>query len=394
MISVRESDNTAAILVACAGTLLAVGTVMVFSSSMTARPSELEQIYLSRHLAFAAVGVVAAGAVSLLPARTWRGLSPWLVLATAGLLLLVLLPGIGRSVNGAQRWIRWGSLSMQPAEAAKLTLPLLAASVRRWALDRRPPMWLECLLYAAFMLPILVLIVVQPDLGTALFLGGSCVLVLFLGGWPLRNFFWATMTCLPALGSLVVLRPYQWARIQGFWDAWIRPEHAPYQIQQSLTTLGVGGWQGTGLGRGWQKLSFLPEANTDFVFAVIGEELGLFGTLGVVVLWGGVFLAGDRLIRSLPTRSFEAVAARVLLAQLVLQAAVNVAVVTSLVPPKGIPHPFLSYGGSSLVVSCLTIGLIISLTRLPEGAEIEENMDVHDLPSATASAVTGDAVSP
>jgi len=136
-------------------------------------------------------------------------------------------------------------------------------------------------------------------------------------------------------------------------------------VRQSLTTLGVGGFWGMGLGEGWQKLSFLPEANTDFVFAVIGEELGLLGTLSVVVLWGGLLYFGGQLIQRAPTGSFQKTVAATLLTQLALQAIINVGVVTAMLPPKGISHPFISYGGSSLLVSCVAVGLIISMTSVP-----------------------------
>jgi cell division protein FtsW len=164
---------------------------------------------------------------------------------------------------------------------------------------------------------------------------------------------------------VALLRPYQLQRITGFVAAWRDVDEAPYQVRQSLITLGVGGTDGVGLGKGWQKLSFLPEANTDFVVAVLGEELGLVGTLGLIALWVGLFLTGLRMLAALPHRSFEYAAGVTLLTQLVLQAALNVAVVTAMVPPKGIAHPLISYGGSSLVASILTLGIITSLARAP-----------------------------
>ncbi|MDB5386289.1 MAG: cell cycle protein, partial [Planctomycetaceae bacterium] len=153
--------------------------------------------------------------------------------------------------------------------------------------------------------------------------------------------------------------------IIGFIDTWTDLSQAPYQIQQSLATLGAGGAWGVGLGRGWQKLSFLPEANTDFVFAVIGEELGLLGTLSVVALWGGLLFFGLRLLSRLQRGGFERIVGLTLLMQLVFQAALNIAVVTALVPPKGISHPLISCGGSNLVVSLMSLGIIVSLANAP-----------------------------
>jgi cell division protein FtsW len=160
----------------------------------------------------------------------------------------------------------------------------------------------------------------------------------------------------------VSLKPYQMQRISGFLAAWTDLSQAPYQLQQSLMSLGAGGVTGVGIGRGWQKLSFLPEANTDFVFAVVGEELGLIGTLGLIAVWIGLYIAGLRTLRHLPRTGFEYAAGFTLLTQLVLQAALNVAVVTAMVPPKGIPHPLLSYGGSNLVVSIVSLGIVLSLS--------------------------------
>jgi cell division protein FtsW len=206
-------------------------------------------------------------------------------------------------------------------------------------------------------------LLMQPDLGTAAFLVLSGGLVLFLAGWPLYRFLVGGLLAAPAAVFLVALRPYQIKRITGFLATWSDMAQAPYQLKQSLIALGSGGLWGVGLGKGLQKLSFLPEANTDFVFAVVGEELGMLGTLGLIALWSGLFLVGLRLIARLPGGSFEAVLATGLLAQLVLQAALNVAVVTAMVPPKGIPHPLISYGGTSLLVSLMALGIILSLTR-------------------------------
>src|SRR5262249_16692312 len=149
----------------------------------------------------------------------------------------------------------------------------------------------------------------------------------------------------------------------GFLETWTNWDAAPYQIKQSLVTFGAGGIFGAGIGKGWQKLSFLPEANTDFIFAVIGEELGLVGTVGLVILWCAFYLTGMRLLSELDNRSFEFLAGFSLLTMLTLQAMLNVAVVTALVPPKGISHPLISVGGSNLVVCLLSLGIVLSLTQ-------------------------------
>jgi cell division protein FtsW len=289
------------------------------------------------------------------------------------MLLLVLIPGLGHSVNGARRWLRLGGFSLQPSETAKLTLPLMLCCLRRDGAASRADVRTGMRDVALILLSLL-LIVAEPDLGTALFVGATGAMVLWLSGYPIRFFALAGGLAAPAALLLLALKPYQIARVRGFIATWTHPEDAPYQIQQSLTTLGVGGLSGVGLGRGWQKLSFLPEANTDFVFAVIGEELGLVGTLAVVALWSALYWTGSRLVRRLPEFSFERVLAMTLLLQLVLQAALNMAVVLALVPPKGISHPFISYGGSNLLVNVVAISMIVGLTRLPKPASISDNM--------------------
>jgi len=215
------------------------------------------------------------------------------------------------------------------------------------------------------------LVMRQPDLGTAVFLVGSAGIALFIGGWPIRYFLFAGGTVLPAAGYFMSMKAYQLERITGFLAAWSDFDQAPYQMKQSLVSLGAGGFFGVGLGKGWQKLSFLPEANTDFVFAVVGEELGLVGTLGLMALWVGFYAVGLRLLRHCERHSFEYLAGFTLLTQLAMQAALNTAVVTAMVPPKGIPHPLLSYGGSNLVVSLLSIGIVVSLSRNSSGSDAD-----------------------
>lgn len=348
------------------GVLIGLGVLMVHSASITSRPTEAERVFLSRHLVCLGIGLVAATIAAAFPSRWWLRLSPLLFCLTVALLALVLVPGFGARLNGSQRWLRHGGLSLQPSELAKITLPLLLCTllVRRRDLFGR---WLLGPL--VFGLPFLVavpLVLLQPDLGTAMFLVGGGALALFVGGWPLRNFAIGLTFAVPMVTALVWHRSYQMQRILGFLAAWSDWKEAPYQLQQSLVTIGVGGWTGVGLGRGWQKLSFLPEANTDFVFAVIGEELGLLGTLGLVLLWGGVYYTGLRLLAPLPRDSFERVWGFTLLTQLVAQALLNMAVVTALVPPKGIPHPLISYGGSSLVTSLLALGIVWGLSNTRE----------------------------
>lgn len=377
-------QTTPKAFVAAAGLLLAWGALMVYSASITSRPSEHETVYLSRQAMYLGVALLAAGLAALLPAAWWRPLSPLLFAATTLLLVAVMIPGVGTTVNGARRWLRLGSVSFQPSELAKITLPLLLCHLAAGGEWRRAAFWRSTLLPLCAIVLTVGLVVVEPDLGTAVFLTMTAALGLFLSGWPLRRFVMLGAPAIPALAGLVALKPYQWSRIKGFLATWQDLQAAPYQIRQSLTAVGAGGLWGTGLGSGQQKLSFLPEANTDFVFAVIGEELGLVGTLGVLLLWSALFVLGLQLLSRLPRAGFERAVGVTLLSGLVLQAAINMSVVLALVPPKGISLPLISYGGSNLLVSLLTVGMVLSLSRTADDARSEaERPGAAISPSAT-----------
>lgn len=351
------------LFVAFAALLLGFGLLMVHSASITSWPTEFERVYLSRHLIFLSIGLVVASFAATRRPEFWKRVAPVLFIITVGLLVLVLVPGIGVRVKGAQRWIRVPGMSAQPSELAKIAVPLMMC----WVLDRQRQR-LNGLFSGTlpFVFPVLIsvpLVLIEPDLGTAVFLLAGAALVLFVGGWPLRHFLLGLGLAVPAAFGALAMKPYQRQRIVGFLQSWADFDSAPYQLKQSLVTLGTGGLYGVGLGRGWQKLSFLPEANTDFVFAVIGEELGLIGSISLVALWCGLYLTGLRMLNHLDHRRFAYLAGFTLLTQLASQAMLNIAVVTAMVPPKGISHPLISAGGSSLVVSLLSIGIVLSLSR-------------------------------
>ncbi len=367
MLAPRPHDTDLKIFVCLILIMLGFGTLMVHSSSMTSRPTDFEQVYLAKHLMFLAGGLVLGAAAAVVPPKYWRGASVPLFLLTVGLLVGVLLPGVGVKVNGAQRWFRGGGMSFQPSELAKISLPLLLCTL----LERFPK--LDEKWWTSFFVPLIPiglvsgLVIVEPDLGTALFLVSGGLILLFIRGWPLRNFAIAVCGLLPLIALIGVWKPYQMRRLTGFVAAWMDLNEAPYQLQQSLATMGAGGILGTGLGKGWQKLSYLPEANTDFVFAVIGEELGLVGTLSIILLWVGVYWFGWRMLQNGTKSTFGYAVGFTLLTQFLLQALMNMAVVTALVPPKGIAHPLISRGGSNLIINLMAIGILISLSRERRG---------------------------
>ena len=338
---------------------------MVHSASVTSWPSNFEKIYLSRHLIFLVFGVLVGWICALLPSRIWFHLAPWLFFISLILLGLVLIPSVGVKINGARRWYRFGPLSLQPSEIVKVTLPLFLGRIVTELRSRNE--WNHLLKGTIpLMVPpllVLPLVVLEPDLGTTIFLALGVGVLLWIAGWPLRNFLLSLLLVVPAVGILISMQPYQKQRIIGFLETWENINKAPYQVKQSLMSLGNGGVYGVGIGKGWQKLSFLPEANTDFVFAVLGEELGLIGTLSVVILWVAVYLSGFKLLSNLSNQSYEKLVALTLLTQIVMQAALNIAVVTAMVPPKGISHPLMSYGGSNLVMTLVAVGVIVGCSK-------------------------------
>jgi len=361
-----ERDDLRRLLTVLIAVLLCVGIQMVQSASLTSRPSEQDSMFLGKHLACLTFALCCACIASRLSAawlQRQASLFFWLLVV---LLTILLVPGIGSRINGAQRWLRISGFSLQPSELGRVILPLVAASLltrlrvtSSMSLRSLP----RVLLPIAIVLP---LVAVEPDLGATVFLGAGFLLTLFLGGFPLRYFVAGGLLIVPAAAYLLILKPYQLQRIAGFVAAWQDLSQAPWQIKQSLMSLGSGGLHGTGIGGGWQKLSYLPEANTDFVFAVIGEELGLVGTMTVCFVWMAVFLTGRAALNHLRRTSFEWIFGTSLLLQLVLQAMANIAVVTALIPPKGVPHPLISYGGTNLLVSLISVGLILGMSRSGE----------------------------
>ncbi len=351
------------LLILTTAALAGLGLLMVYSSSITARPSFTDQKYLSRQLMFLAAGVVAASVAARLPREFLYQIAYPLFVVSVGLLVAVLIPGVGTVRNGAQRWFSFGSMTLQPSELAKFAMVLFLA--RSLASRGRGPAgllntWLPLLLVPSFVSG---LVLYEPDFGTAAYLLVCAVVVLFLGGMPAWYLAGVLAAVVPLGGLLVAIEPYRIKRILQFAQGWTDPAAAPYQVQQSLVAIGSGGLWGTGLGQGWQKLGFLPEANTDFVFAVVGEELGLVGTLTVLALWATLLVCGVRLASQVRGDKFAYLVSLGLVVELVFQAIVNIGVVTGSLPPKGISLPFMSAGGSNLIVSLVSVGVVIGLTR-------------------------------
>ena len=284
------SDDRRAFL-AVAAVLAGVGLTVAHSTAMA--DGDAADRVLLKQCVLTAVAVGLGCAAAATPAAWIKRLAPWLLAGTVGLLVAVLVPGVGVRGGGAVRWLRVAGVSVQPAELAKLAVPLALAfrpapanRIGLGSLRRVFGAWPAALCAG--------LIAVEPDLSTAVTVLAGAGLTAWLRGWPLWPFLAAGAAAVPAAAATFWLKPYQWARVTGFLDALADPAAAPYQVRQGAVALGSGGVWGCGLGRGWQKLSFLPEADDDFAFAVVGEELGLVGTAGLLALWAAFAWFGLR----------------------------------------------------------------------------------------------------
>jgi cell division protein FtsW len=278
------------------------------------------------------------------------------------LLLMVLVPPFGQSINGTRRWIRLGMVSFQPAELAKLALVLyLAAFVARRQEqlgDLRRGLLPPLLVAGAFA----ALVFVQPDLGNCLTLIALTFGLLYLAGSPARYLAWAIAPALPLLAIAIYAAPYRLRRITAFWDPWSDPRGSGFQIIQSWLAFGNGGLLGQGVGGSRQKLFYLPESHTDFVFAIIGEELGFIGATAFVALFAILIWRGLRigLRTSEPFGAYLALGITLLIAT---QTLVNLGVVTGLLPTKGLPLPFISFGGSALLMTMFSTGVLLNISQ-------------------------------
>jgi cell division protein FtsW len=361
-------------LFGAAGTLLLIGIVMVASASMTIADRQFGDPfhYASRQALFAALGAAAALLALVLPLRSWERLAPLALVGGLSLLVLVLLPGLGREVNGSTRWLALGGLRVQPSEIARLCFVIwLAAYVVKHGAELRGG-------FRGFAKPLgvlaaaAVLLLAEPDFGATVVLAATMFAMLFVGGARLRDMALVLGVATLALVAVALASPYRVSRLTSFMDPWADPFDSGFQLTQSLIAIGRGEWFGVGLGQSVQKLFYLPEAHTDFVFAVLAEELGLVGVLMVILLYAVLVWRGLALARRAAAigHGFGAQLALGITTWIGLQAFVNAAVTMGMLPTKGLTLPLLSAGGSSLVVVCFALGLLGRLHRElgPDGA--------------------------
>lgn len=343
--------------------LSVLGVLMVFSASFV-RAQQIQgdpYFYLKRQGMWLVVGIAAMLFASQIQYWHWRKFTRPLLTLSAVTLLLALIPGIGDSGGGSQRWISLGFLSFQPSELAKLALVLYSAIYLSKMQGKLKNFRHALLPYLATVGAITGLVVVQ-DLGTAVAIAGTVGLLLFVAGAPLLHLAGLGLASLPVVGYLIFSEGYRARRIFAFLDPMADPQNAGYQIIQSLYALGSGGLFGVGFFEGRQKFFYLPAQHTDFIFAVLGEELGFLGTLAVLLLFGALAWRGYRIAVAAPD-TYACLMAAGITTMVLLQALINIGVVTASMPITGIPLPFLSYGGSSLVFSLLGIGIVLNISR-------------------------------
>lgn len=344
--------------------LVSLGVVMVYSASaiMAADRFHDPLYFLKRQCIWAGLGMVALWAGMLFDYRRLeRAVVPLLALSFV-LLVLVLVPPFGQEVNGTRRWLRLGIGTFQPVELAKFALLLYLAAFltrREAVLESFGQGLLPLLLVAGGMAGLTML---QPDMGNALVLVILALALAYLGGARVYHMGLIAAAALPLCAIAIAMKPYRLRRMVAFMNPWNDPQGSGFQIIQSFLALGSGGWLGRGLGESKQKLFYLPEAHTDFVFAIVGEELGLAGTAVVVALFALVVWRGLRIGLRAPDAfgSFLALGLTILVAT---QTLVNLGVVTGALPTKGLPLPFISFGGSALFMTLFSTGVLLNISQ-------------------------------
>ncbi len=348
--------------------LICIGIVMIFSAScINAMENYKDSMYfLKRHLIFLVLGLGAATVAMAYDYRQWQPYARIWVMVCVFMLILVLIPHIGKESYGARRWFKLGIFNFQPSEMAKLAIIMYTADFLSRKGEGIRDFW------KGFVPPIMVmgiicaLTVKQPDLGTTVETAFVVISMLFVGGARLRHLGMIVLAAIPVVIYLVVKEPYRMARIAAFINPWQDSQGIGFQLTQSQIALGSGGFFGVGLGHSQQKLFYLPAAHTDFILSIIGEELGLCGAAAIIVLFGTFIWLGTRIIRQ-TSNAFGYYLGFGIILMLGLQAMVNVGVSIGAFPTKGLPLPFISYGGSALIFHMMAIGFILNIAKSADG---------------------------
>jgi cell division protein FtsW len=348
--------------------LLGFGLVMVYSSSIALAEADKaighqSTYFLIRHAMYLGVSLVAAFVAFQIPTRVWQQAAPYLFLSGIALLILVLIPGVGREVNGSRRWISLLVITLQPSELMKLFSAMYVAdyTVRKAALMSSFTRGFLPML--AVMLLVGGLLLREPDFGAFAVIASIAVSILWLGGINVRIFIGLLGMLVVGFILLIWSSPYRLQRITGFMDPWADPYGKGYQLSHALIAFGRGEWFGVGLGASVEKLLYLPEAHTDFLLAVIAEELGFVGVLAVVMLFAWLVIRAFGIAKEaiLNDRHFSALLAQGIGVWLGVQATINMGVNMGILPTKGLTLPLLSFGGSGIVANCVALSILMRI---------------------------------
>ncbi len=361
------SRNTRINLFIATFILICVGTVMIYSASSIYSWERYKDslFFLKRRLVFLGIGLILTILVMSFDYKKLRRWAKPLLALSIALLVLVLIPHIGREVSGARRWFKILFFSFQPSELANMAVIIYVADFIARKSEYIKTFW------QGFVPPILVLgatallIVVQPDLGTVLALGIVVFIMLFIAGVRVSYLLSLILVSLPALYVLLFSVPYRRMRMMAFLNPWADPKGSGFQVIQSQVALGSGGIFGVGLGHSRQKLFYLPAAHTDFIFSIIGEELGLLGTVGVIILLIIFIQQGLKIIKNSADK-FGYFLSLGLVLIISLKAVINIGVSCGILPTKGLPLPFISYGGSSFIFDMISVGILMNIARTGE----------------------------
>jgi len=344
--------------------LIAVGVVMVYSSSAIYAYEKLQDsmFFLKRHLAFLLVGVALAASAMTVDLEHLRKHSKSLIIISFVLLTLVLVPDIGYQAGGARRWFRLWFFSFQPSEMVKIFLVIYLADILARKGRELKSFFIGIVPSMLVVGVCLGLILFEPDLGTAFLIGSVALVMLFIAGVRVDHIAYMALASLPILYFAIASTPYRRNRVLAFINPWGDPKGTGFQMIQSFLALGSGGLFGVGLGQSKQKLFYLPASHTDFIFSIIGEELGLFGTLSVVLLFLALLVQGMK-VAARCTDDYKRFLAFGLVTMISFEALIHIGVSIGSLPTKGLPLPFISYGGSSLIFHMAAVGLLLNVAR-------------------------------
>lgn len=352
------------ILLIATFTLLAIGLIMVYSASAVWADYKFDDsfFFAKRQMLFAGVGIIAMFFIMNVDYWTWRTWAKVLVIICFVLLILVLIPGIGNVRNGSRSWIGVGAFSVQPSEFMKLAMIAFLAkflsenqkAITSFKNGLVPSLGLVFVAFGLIML--------QPDLGTGTVMVGTSVVMIFIAGARISHFAGLGLLAVAGFVGLIISAPYRMKRITSFLDPWQDPLGSGFQMIQSLYAIGPGGLFGLGLGQSRQKFFYLPEPQTDFIFAILAEELGFIGGSFILLLFSLLLWRGIRIALGAPDL-FGTFLATGIIAMIAIQVMINIGVVTGLMPVTGITLPFLSYGGSSLTLMLMAVGVLLNISR-------------------------------